>query len=76
MNIDHDLFEGFELSESEKLHPIWLRLKAHLTNKLDILRRRNDGALDPIPTAELRGHIRCLKATIALGDDRPLTGDE
>lgn len=71
-----DLFEDFELSPGEKMHPLWARLRAQLERNLDSLRRRNDGPLDPVKTAELRGHIRCLKAVIALGDDRPLTGDE
>ena len=68
--------DRFELSDGEKAHPLWRRLRAHLEDELGRLRRRND---DPtqgeLETAALRGQIRCLKVIMALGDDRPMTGD-
>jgi hypothetical protein len=51
------------------------RLKAHFETNYKILRARNDSALTEIETATLRGHIQFFKAAIALGDDRPQTGD-
>ena len=65
----------FELSENEKASPLWLRLKAHLEDRLAAARVRNDGVQMEAETAALRGEIRALKRIISLGDDRPiLTG--
>jgi hypothetical protein len=65
----------FELTAGEKLSPLWLRLKAHLEEQLRMQRARNDHNSNEQETALTRGDIRRLKATIALGDDRPLTED-
>ena len=66
---------SFELSDGEKMHPLWARLKAQFQNQLQVLRVKNDSSkLTEHETAEIRGHIKCLKAIIAVGDDRPLTG--
>jgi hypothetical protein len=68
--------DEFSLTEGDKQSSLWLRLRSHLLDRLDRARRRND---DPNQaeqaTAALRGEIRCLKAIIALGDDRPMTGE-
>lgn len=65
--------ESFELTNGEKLSPVWLRLKAHLEEELQLCRLKNDHPRKEDETAALRGDIRRLKALIALGDDRPLT---
>ncbi len=66
---------GFMLTEGEKAHPLWLRLKARLIEQLAELRVRNDDATMPeAQTAALRGRIACLKSVIELGDDRPIFG--
>lgn len=66
----------FELSDNDRAQGLWLRLRAHLEDRLTDARRRND-AVQPEPeTAALRGEIRTLKRLIALGNDRPVTGDE
>lgn len=71
-----DFLESFELASGEKTHPLWVRLKAHLETALQSKRAQNDNAkLTEQETAALRGHISALKALIALGDDRPSTGD-
>lgn len=68
--------EPFELSDGEKMHPLWVRLKAHFEAQLQTLRARNDsGAMSEIETATLRGHIRFCKAAIRLGDSRPSTDE-
>lgn len=67
--------ETFELSEGEKLHPLWLRLKAYLEGELQRLRIVNDKPKTELETARLRGRIDCTKAIIGLGADRPLTGE-
>lgn len=68
--------EQFELTEGEKHHPLWQRLKAHFESQLATLRARNDGALSEIETAAVRGHIKFCKAAIRLGDDQPQTGED
>jgi hypothetical protein len=64
----------FALTEGERHHPLWLRLSAHLTEKLARLRSRNDGALSEQETATIRGEINCVKRFIALGDEPPQDG--
>ena len=64
----------FALTDGERHHPLWTRLSAHLTERLRELRGRNDGPLNEIETATLRGQINCLKGIIALGDDPPIDG--
>lgn len=67
----------FILTENDKAQGLWLRLKAHLENRLAMARVRNDAALTEFETASLRGEITSLKRLLALGEDRPiLTGDE
>ena len=64
----------FALTDGERHHPLWTRLSAHLTERLRELRGRNDGPLNELETATLRGQINCLKGLIALGDDPPSDG--
>ena len=66
----------FRLSEADTNSGLWLRLKTHLTERLDLLRIRNDGDRSEIETAALRGEIRCLKQIIALDAPAIATGDE
>lgn len=70
-----DLLDALELSDGERMHPLWVRLKAHFETQLQSLRERNDRPQTELETATLRGHIKCMRAVIALGDSRPLTGD-
>lgn len=70
-----DLPNSFELSDGEKTHPLWARLKKHFETQLQSLRERNDRPQTELETAALRGRIQFLKAAIALGDDRPSTGE-
>lgn len=66
----------FQLSEHDKAQGLWLRLRAHLEDRLALARIRNDTLLTEYETALLRGEIRCLKGLIALGNDRPvMTGE-
>jgi len=44
-------------------------LKVHIEERLQKARERNDGDLDPVQTARLRGEISCLKRLLALGKD-------
>lgn len=63
----------FALSDGERISPFWARFKAYLELKLEESRKKNDDvSLDEKATAEMRGQIRCLKALIALGNERPI----
>jgi hypothetical protein len=66
----------FELTQHDKAQGLWLRLCAHFEGRLAEARMRNDKPLSKLETASLRGEIRCLKALIRLGEDRPMTTDE
>lgn len=54
------------LSESEKQSPLWKKIKDHLDAKLNTARLKNDGELDEIQTARLRGSIAEIKSFLAL----------
>lgn len=62
---------SIELSEAERHSHIWLVIEGKLKSRLASLRAQNDGALDPIQTADTRGAIKEIKALLALGADRP-----
>ena len=64
----------FRLTDGERANPLWLKLRTHLEEKLKNCRGQNDGPLDPIQTATLRGQIATLKGLIALGDEPPFDG--
>ena len=57
------------LSDYERHHALWKKISDHLTEQVRVLRARNDGDLDPIETARLRGRISAYKEIIALGDE-------
>lgn len=52
---------------------LWVRLRAHLQERMDLCRRKNDGDLDPDETARLRGRIAQLKEILAL--EEPVQAD-
>ena len=66
----------FSLSAHDKSQGLWLRLQTHLEDRLASARRRNDAPLSEHETASLRGEIVTLKRILALGADRPMTGDD
>jgi len=59
----------FRLSPGDRSANLWARLKVHIEERLQKARERNDGDLDPVQTARLRGEISCLKRLLALGKD-------
>jgi hypothetical protein len=66
----------FVLTDNERASVTWIRLKAHLEDRLSQARTLNDNvSLGPEDTASLRGRIRLLKSLIALGENRPMTGN-
>lgn len=66
----------FTLTEQDKSTGLWLRLKAHMEDRLADARKRNDALLSEPETAALRGEIKTLKALIRLDVARPLTGED
>jgi hypothetical protein len=65
---------AFALTDSDRRNPLWLRLREYLETELKNKRGKNDGPLDPLETATIRGHIAFLKAFLALGTEPPITG--
>lgn len=49
----------------------WIKLQKYFEARLQELRARNDGNLDAIQTASLRGEIRNLKSSLALATRDP-----
>jgi len=49
----------------------WNQVKDYCTRQLDELRVENDGPLDLVETARIRGMIEMAKKVIALGIEEP-----
>ena len=64
------------LTHEERHSALWLKLKEHMTERIDTLRRKNDGDFDATTTASIRGGIRELKNLVALETDPPAVGDD
>jgi hypothetical protein len=56
------------LSDHDRHSALWKKLSEHLADQIRVLRAKNDGDLDLVETARLRGRISALKEIIALGD--------
>lgn len=56
------------LDLNDRNSPTWRKLRDHLQDRLQSLRARNDSDLDPIQTAKLRGEIKAIRNTLALGE--------
>jgi hypothetical protein len=59
------------LEQHEIDSAIWKKIKADLEQRLALCRAQNDGDQDPIKTANLRGRIADIKATLSLGEPQP-----
>jgi hypothetical protein len=59
------------LTEAEKSSALWKKLKAHLEERLELNRKKNDGDLTEIQTAKLRGRNSELKHLIDLDNPSP-----
>jgi hypothetical protein len=59
--------EDFKLTATERHSATWTRVKAHLEERLDEHRRRNDGNLSFDETTKLRGQIKELQYLLAVG---------
>lgn len=66
----------FELSDGERVHPLWQKLAQRFEQMLEKRRKENDNKHTEVETAALRGEINLLKAILAYGKDRPVIGPE
>lgn len=58
--------EKFRLTNIELQSAIWKKLYEYIEKERDLLRKRNDGAIDPIDTARLRGEIKAYNKLLDL----------
>jgi hypothetical protein len=67
----------FKLVGFEVESVLWQKLVTHYTERLQILREKNDGSLTPEETARVRGSIHEIKQLLELGNPAPVikTGD-
>jgi len=68
--------EPFTLRNSDRLSETWVRLRKHLTARLNELRTKNDADLTPTETASLRGRIAEIKSLLALDKVSPPVVDD
>jgi hypothetical protein len=54
------------MPEIDFTSPIWLQVAAHCRVRIDQLRAQNEGDLDPVATAKVRGQIKALKELVDL----------
>ena len=54
------------LTHEEKTSPLWHKLKEHYESRLARLREENDGPLDDVETAKLRGKIAEVRSLLKL----------
>lgn len=64
----------FALTAADKASACWARLKDELAKRLHNARCRNDGDLNEIQTANLRGRIKELESIIAFEKEPPTLG--
>lgn len=58
-----------KLTHADRASAAWQRLRAHYAERLSVLRSMNDGDIDEVATARLRGRIAEIKNLLALDDD-------
>lgn len=57
--------------DSDRISSTWIKLNAHLTERLAILRSQLEADIDEQRSTRLRGQIFEVKALLALNEDRP-----
>ncbi len=55
-----------KLTEADKLSALWQKLEPYLEERISTLRAQNDGELDQLATARLRGRLAELKLILSL----------
>ena len=56
------------LNFEERNSALWAKIKQHAEERIDALRRKNDGALDVETTANVRGRIASYKELLAASE--------
>ncbi len=65
------------LTPQELNDPVWQKLEARYTARLDTLRKQNDNSgLGEVETARLRGRIEEVKKLLSIGTPNPIQEDE
>lgn len=64
------------LTEKERNSELWVKLKAHLEQRMQELRESNDSDLEPKDTAHVRGRIAECKEFIHLEEPAPKIPEE
>lgn len=64
-----------KLTYEERHSALWVKLSKEFEERLSVLRQQNDGELDAIGTARLRGRIAELKVLMELGQPVPSPSD-
>ncbi|EKD97507.1 MAG: hypothetical protein ACD_23C00889G0003 [uncultured bacterium] len=59
------------LTDAELNCQLWLKLLAHWNDELSALRASNDGDMDELKTAALRGRIKQIKRNLDIGNPKP-----
>lgn len=54
---------------------MWQKLESHLNARIDLMRCQNDGDLNEIATARLRGRIKELKDLLDAANPPPAISD-
>lgn len=62
-------FERFGFTTADTQSPLWRKFMRMFEHRIEHHRRRNDGDLDPVKTAKVRGQI--AEATFYQGLDKP-----
>jgi hypothetical protein len=65
-----------KLEPHEAQTALWLKLEAHIRDRIETLRALNDGDLDQIRTARTRGRIAALKELLSLSQDEAASGGD
>lgn len=61
--------EQFELTAIEQASPLWGKLMVYFEGRKRSLRAKNEGDLDPIQTAKVRGQLAELRALMTLNEE-------
>jgi hypothetical protein len=62
------------LNEIDRHSALWQKIDKEITERLDVLRQRNDGDLNEVETATLRGTIKAFKEIQQWGRPDPDIG--
>ena len=64
--------KNIKINEIEAKSATWLKIEAWATERIMAFRKRNDGDLDEIATAKLRGKIAALNELLDLARPNPV----